>query len=191
MLLKQLLTSRSPPMVNEGIKPAITRTIEIFEHLEREIPDLSVRMTTHIFFRLIVKCDSEINKAKEEDVCKTTVEVFCEMKKMMQSLGSCSHAGRICKTIFEAMQTADANALQSCLERGDMENLIQILLDVYESVKAGFLALAQDGAFFACLGSNGKNRLIELASVVQNIIDNASYDDYPTTPLIFQKQTFS
>lgn len=179
-------------MVNESIEPSFTRMDELFEHLEREIPDLSVRMSTHMLRRMIEYCHRELTKRMTLNPCRNTIEVFCEMKKLIRALASAnsdSHAGRMCNSIFDGMDRVDTDALKYFSEQENVafEFFLPILLEMYESVKAGFLAMAQDNAFIVCMGPNGKNRLIDLASVIQSIIDHISYVNYSPPPQIFYK----
>ncbi len=164
-------------MVNENMNQDIISVItDIFRQLEDEIPELSVRMTTHMLHKLIENSSAEIKKETEAHAAgRKTVEVFCEMRKAIHALAAAyadSDAGRMCKCISNGMQGADVDAMRAFAEKDNGENLIPIFLTVYENVRAEFLALTNDDDFLMVLGPRGKDRLIQLSAVMQYVIDD-------------------
>ena len=159
-------------MVCETTIPTVSHFLSI---IEADIPEWPVRMVVRTLRMLCEGCKKEMEKVEEGDVCKRFVEVFCETKKHIQELAletAGSNAGRLCSSILEGICVVDTDESTLSANNGDQAKVIEDFLVMYQTLHDGIVTLAGDDEFIVCMGPNGRQGLLDIASVFTLVIES-------------------
>ena len=159
-------------MVCKTTIPTVSHFLSI---IEADIPEWPVRMVVRTLRMLCEGCKQKMEKVDEENLYQRFVEVFCETKNHIHELAletAGSNAGRLCSTILEGICMVDTDESTLSANNGDHAKVIEDFLVMYRTLHDGMVTLASDDEFIVCMGPNGRQGLLDIASVFTFVIES-------------------